>query len=223
MNESIGESLPLAIGIAISPVPIIAAILMLMTPQARRTSLGFLCGWIAGVVVAVSAFTVLAGALPTSDGEQSRPVVGVIQLLLGAALLVLAVRSWKSRPGEDGAPEQPAWMKAIDGIRTGKALGLGFLLAAANPKNLLLAMAAGVALGHAELGFASTAVAVGVFVVVASCSVAIPVVAYLVAPARSTRMLDAARAWLVESNATIMAVLLLVLGVQLIGKAVGSF
>lgn len=35
MGEVIGELLPLARGVAISPVPIIAVILMLLTPQRR--------------------------------------------------------------------------------------------------------------------------------------------------------------------------------------------
>jgi hypothetical protein len=35
--------------------------------------------------------------------------------------------------------------------------------------------------------------------------------------------LDRLRAWLVNNNATIMAVLLLVIGVAVIGKGIGSF
>ena len=38
MNLVIGEILPLAVGIAISPIPIIAAILMLLSPRAKGTS-----------------------------------------------------------------------------------------------------------------------------------------------------------------------------------------
>ena len=45
MSFVIGEILPLALGIAISPIPIIAAILMLLSPRARTTSVGFLLGW----------------------------------------------------------------------------------------------------------------------------------------------------------------------------------
>lgn len=50
MGTVIGDVLPLAIGVAISPIPIIAVILMLLSEQAGRTSVGFLAGWIAGVV-----------------------------------------------------------------------------------------------------------------------------------------------------------------------------
>ena len=44
--------MPLALGVAISPIPIIATILMLLAPQARGTSVGFLLGWVLGIVVA---------------------------------------------------------------------------------------------------------------------------------------------------------------------------
>ena len=54
---TIGEILPLAVGIAISPIPIIAAILMLLSPKAKGTSLGFLFGWLVGIIAAIVIFT----------------------------------------------------------------------------------------------------------------------------------------------------------------------
>jgi hypothetical protein len=42
----IGDLLPLAVGVAVSPVPIIAVILMLLAPRAGGASLGFLAGWV---------------------------------------------------------------------------------------------------------------------------------------------------------------------------------
>jgi hypothetical protein len=65
MGAVIGDVLPLAIGIAISPIPIIAAILMLFSARATSTSTGFLLGWILGIVVATAVFTALAGTLKT--------------------------------------------------------------------------------------------------------------------------------------------------------------
>ncbi|MFF0387664.1 GAP family protein [Kitasatospora sp. NPDC004615] len=46
-DTQIGELLPLAVGVAISPIPIIAVVLMLLSRQATRTSPGFLAGWAA--------------------------------------------------------------------------------------------------------------------------------------------------------------------------------
>ena len=222
MGSVIGAILPLAIGIAISPIPIIAAILMLLSPKAKGTSVGFLLGWIVGILVAVTAFTLLSSVLPGSSDE-SKPTQGVVQIVLGAALLFLALRQWRSRPKPGEEPALPKWMSAIDTMNAGKGFGLGFLLAAVNPKNLLLGAGAGVTIGSAGLPAGSIAVVIGVFTVIAAASVAIPVIAYLVASKRMSGPLESLRGWLVHNNATVMAVLLLVIGFVLIGKGIAAF
>jgi hypothetical protein len=60
-------------------------------------------------------------------------------------------------------------------------------------------------------------------VLLAACTVIIPVIGYLIASAQLAGPLEKLREWLVENNATIMAVLLLVIGVAVIGKGIGSF
>lgn len=222
MGSAIGDTLPLALGIAISPIPIIAAILMLLSPKARGTSVGFLIGWVLGIVVAVVVFTLLSGLIPASD-PNSKPVAGTIKIVLGALLLLLALRQWRSRPKEGETAALPKWMDAIDSMTAGRGFVLAFILAAVNPKNLLLAAGAGVAIGSTGLSAGSAAVVILVFVLVACCSVAIPVIGYLVAADAMRGPLDRLRGWLVQNNATVMAVLLLVIGVVLIGKGIASF
>ncbi|WP_085369835.1 GAP family protein [Leifsonia sp. NCR5] len=223
MPQVIGAILPLAIGVAISPIPIIAAILMLLSPRARSTGVGFLLGWLVGVIVAVTVFTLLAAVLPENDPDASKPIAGTIQLILGILLLLLAVRQWRSRPKHGEEPALPKWMSAIDSMTTARGLLLGFVLAAVNPKNLLLAASAGIVIGSAGLSVGSEILAIAVFTVIAVISVAAPVIAYLVAADRMRGPLDALRGWLVHNNATVMAVLLLVIGVSVIGKGIGSF
>lgn len=223
MGAVIGEILPLALGVAISPIPIIAAILMLLSPKARVTSVGFLLGWVTGIVVAVTVFTVLSSVLPGGETDASNPVKGVIQLVLGALLLLLALRQWRARPKAGEEPALPKWMLAIDQVTFAKALGLGFLLSAVNPKNLLLAAAAGTDIGSAGIDTGSIVVAIAVFTLVAASTILIPVVGYLVAAEKLKAPLAALRGWLAKENAVIMAVLLLVIGVNLIGKGIGAF
>ncbi|KRB37586.1 GAP family protein [Microbacterium sp. Root180] len=223
MGSVIGDILTPALGVAISPIPIIAAILMLLSPRARVTGTGFLLGWVLGIVVAVTAFTLLSSILPTDDADASQPITGVIQLVLGALLLLLAARQWRGRPRAGAEPAMPKWMQAIDSITFPKALGLGFLLSAVNPKNLLLSASAGVTIGASGLAGGAVVVAIAVFTVIAASTVLVPVVGYLFAADRLRGPLDGLRGWLEKENAVIMAVLLLVIGVALIGKGVGSF
>jgi hypothetical protein len=71
MGAVIGEILPFALGIAISPVPIIAVILMLFSKRAGSTSVGFLIGWLLGIIVATGIFTAIAGTLQSGGAPSS--------------------------------------------------------------------------------------------------------------------------------------------------------
>lgn len=223
MGAAIGEILPLALGVAISPIPIIAAILMLLSPRARVTSVGFLLGWVLGIVVAVTVFTLLSSILPEQDSDASNPAKGTIQLILGALLLLLAVGQWRKRPRRGVEPAMPKWMQAIDKMTFPVAFGLGFLLSAVNPKNLLMGAGAGVDIGSASVTVGEIVLVIAVFTVIAASTVLVPVVGYLVAASKLREPLDALRGWLEKENAVIMAVLLLVIGVSLIGKGIASF
>jgi threonine/homoserine/homoserine lactone efflux protein len=221
MNEVIGDLLPLAVGVAISPVPIIAAILMLLAAKAGGTSGGFLLGWVAGIAVATGVCTALAGAGVGGSAEPSA-AVSWIEIVLGALLLLLAVRQWRGRPKPGADATLPGWMSAMDSFTLPKAAGLGFVLSAVNPKNLLMCVAAGAAIGSGGLSGGGEVVAVAVFTVLAGSTVAVPVLGYLVARDRFRGPLDELKQWLQAHNAAMMSVLLLVIGVVLIGKGIGG-
>src|SRR4051794_32495801 len=103
MGQVVGDLLPLAVGVAISPIPIIAVILMLLAPRAGGTSGGFLAGWILGIGGATTVFLLLAGTLDLGSGDsQPSAAASWIKLALGVLLLLLAVRQW----GRDRSPER---------------------------------------------------------------------------------------------------------------------
>jgi len=52
MGEAIGQVVSLGVGVAISPVPIIAVVLMLGTPRGRVNGPAFIAGWLAGLAFA---------------------------------------------------------------------------------------------------------------------------------------------------------------------------
>jgi len=223
MNGVIGDLLPLALGVAISPVPIIATILMLLAPQAKGTSIGFLVGWVAGIVVAVTVFEVIAATAGLDDGSSSSSsTTAWIKIVLGVLLLLFGVRQWRKRPKAGEVAALPKWMTAIDSFTLVKALGLGFVLSAVNPKNLLMCVAAGSAVGSAGLATGEVVVAIAVFTLIAASTVALPVVGFLVAHERLRQPLDELRTWLQANNVAVMSVLLLVIGVALLGQGIGG-
>lgn len=219
MGEVFGDLLPLAVTVAISPIPVIAVILMLLAPRAGSASAGFLAGWVAGILAASGLFVLLAGIAGfDSAGAGPSAPVSWVKLLLGLLLLALAVRQWRA----PARAELPGWMRAIDQVTPGKAMGLGFLLSAVNPKNLMMCVAAGVAIGTGHLPGAQQVVLWLVFTVVAALSVAVPVLAYAVAADRVRGPLDLLKGWLQQHNAAVMTVLLLVIGMVLLGKGIGG-
>jgi len=149
-------------------------------------------------------------------------VAAVIKILLGLLMILLAFKQWRGRPQPGEDPALPKWMSAIDSMTAAKAIGLGFLLSAVNPKNLLMAAGAGVIIGSAALPTGSTLIAILVFTIIAGSSVSVPVISYLIASKAMTTPLEALRTWLVHHNAGVMAVLLLVIGVTIIGKGIGN-
>ena len=120
-----GDILPFAIGVAISPVPIIAVILMLFSDKAKSNGLAFLIGWIGGLLIAGGIVLTLANAGKISGGGTPSTISFVIQLLLGLLLLFLAYRNWQTRPKEDEEPEMPKWMAGIDSFTPARRWVLG--------------------------------------------------------------------------------------------------
>lgn len=218
MGDAIGATLGYAIGIAISPIPVAAVILMLFSGRARSNSVSFLIGWIVGIALVTAAVALIPG-LEAGDATPSR-TTGWIKLGLGLLLLAVGAGRWRSRPGADDEPPVPGWMERIDGLAPGAAFGLGFLLSAVNPKNLLLAAAAGATFGSLALTSGETVTSVVLFTVVAGLTVIVPVIGYLIAGDRLDETLDRSKAWLIRNNAAVMAVLLVVFGVSLVGDAI---
>jgi hypothetical protein len=222
MGTAIGEILPLAIGVALSPIPIIAVILMLFSKNARSTSLGFLIGWFLGVAVVTTIVILVADPAQQATGGEASPLSAIVHILLGLLLLFLAYRNWKQRPAPGQQVEMPKWMSSIDSMTAGKALGLGALLSGVNPKNLALILGAGVAIAAAGLDSTQTIVALIVFITIACASVAAPVIVYLVMGDKATPTLNSWKAWLTHNNATVMMIILLLFGIKLLADGLGA-
>jgi threonine/homoserine/homoserine lactone efflux protein len=221
MGEVIGDLLPSAIGVALSPVPIIAVILMLGTARARTNGPAFAAGWVVGLTVVSVVVLLLAGDADDGDSGTST-AVDVIKLAIGVLFVLLALRQWQRRPRPDVTPAEPKWMAAVDGITAGRSLLLGAALSAANPKNLALTLAAGASIAQGGLDAGGDAVAIAIYIVLGSLTVAGPVVFFVLAGDRATEPLTTIKDFMAEHNAVIMMVVFLVLGAKLIGAGIAG-
>jgi hypothetical protein len=222
MGQAIGGSLALAVGIALSPIPIIAVVLMLTTPRARANGPAFVLGWLLGLGVVGAIVLAVAGPANASSSGAPATWVSWLKIILGAGLLLIAVRQFRGRPhGEDQAP-MPKWMGAIENFKPAAALGAGALLAGANPKNLLLAVAGAAAIAQTGISGAQQAIAYLIFAVIATIGVGTPVVIYFAMGERSQELLGKLKNWMGQHNAVIMSVLCLIIGAKLIGDAISA-
>ncbi|HEY6780670.1 MAG TPA: GAP family protein [Thermoleophilaceae bacterium] len=222
MRDAIGQVLSLGVGVALSPVPIIAVVLMLGTPRARANGPAFILGWLIGLsVVGAIVLAVSSGASASDDGAPAT-WVGVLKLVLGVLLLALAAKQWLNRPRGDEDAALPKWMQAIDEFRPQRALAMGVALSAINPKNLLLTVGAAAAIAQTGIAAGQQAVALAVFVVVGTIGPGLPVVIYFAMGERAAHVLDELKTWMARNNAAIMAVLCLVIGAKLIGDGISG-
>lgn len=222
MSQAIGEVLPLAVGVALSPVPIVGMVLVLATPRARANSLAFLAGWVAGLAVVGTVVLLVAGGAEATEEGGAADWVSVLELLLGALLLRLAVKRWRDRPAAGQEAPMPGWMRAIDSFRAPKAAGLAVLLSAVNPKNLLLVVAAATSIAQTGAGAGPQAAALAVFVLIGSLGIGAPVAIYFAMGEHSKRILGDLRGWMAHNDAAIIAVICLVIAAKLIGDGIAG-
>jgi threonine/homoserine/homoserine lactone efflux protein len=222
VGDAIGQVLSLGVGVALSPVPIIAVVLMLGTPRARANGPAFVLGWVIGLAVVGTIVLLAASGADASESGEPATWVSILELVLGCLLALLAVKQWRGRPHEGDEAALPKWMQAIDTFAPGTALGMGALLSGVNPKNLLLTLGAASAIAQTGIDTGEQAVALAVFIAIGTLGPGLPVAIYFVLGARAKVVLDELKLWMATHNAAIMAVLCLVIGTKLIGDAIAG-
>jgi Sap, sulfolipid-1-addressing protein len=219
VGAAIGSVLPLALGVAISPIPIIAVVLLLTTQRARVNGTVFIAGWLAGLAALGAIALSIAGPADASSSGAPATWVSWLKVALGAALILVAALQFRGRPSKGDRVELPKWLARVDDITPLPAAGLG-VLTGLNPKNVLLV--AGAAAEIAQTGISGTeqAIAYAVFALIGTIGVGTPVGIYFAMGARSEKTLSELKDWMAQNNAVIMAIICLIIGVKLIGDGI---
>ncbi len=220
MGSAVGEILPLGIGVAVSPFPIIAVILMLFTRRAKSNAPAFLAGWIVGLAVVGVVVLAISNRVDVAADDEPWAGESALRALAGVLLLLLAWWQWRRRPEEGGETQMPSWMQRMESVNPAMALGLGAVLAGLNPKDTTLTILAAATIARAGLSAGESAVTLAVFIAIATISVVAPVTLYFALGERAEETLNGWKAWLTKYNATMMMVLFLVFGVVLVAQGI---
>jgi hypothetical protein len=210
----LGQTLPYALGILLSPLPVIPVLFMLLGPRPRQSSIGYVLGWCCGVAFFTELFVLISVFI---SGIKTTPHwLSWVFVALGIALLVLAIRRWRVR--HEPTP-LPGWMTALETASPAKAFGLGFVLTIVSSPVFLIG--AGLTIGVASQSATKDALDVLTFTVIASGLVILPVVLYLIAGKSVASALLASKQWLEKNYATVSTVILFAFGVIILMKGLG--
>lgn len=218
MGQAFSAMLSPAVGVLISPFPIVGLILILLSDKARLNSVCYMVGWVVGNAAVFTIAMLFMGAGVGSQGEPGT-VAKIVFIVLGALLILAAIHEFTKRPKKGEEPKTPKWFAKMSKIGPGGALGFGLFLSALNPKNALLSLTAGASVGALGLSAGQETGSVILFALLASASIIVPTIAFLIAGHRLDKWLDSVRDWLIRYNAVIMSVLFLMIGLNIIGKA----
>lgn len=223
------QVLPLGLYAGFAPVASMACILLLRSVEPLRRAGAYVLGYVAAIiaVTAVAAFLVDVGSGAVSAAVsawlgQPRPEPRTVRYVLTAAvglvLLALAARRWRvwrNQPMHAYAP--PRWLRVVDRIGAGGALGLGAALFLGNVDNVLVFLLGVNWIGAASVGEGGRLVAYAVLVLESAASVLAPMAIYLWRPAEAATRLDALAVWLARASGALVVGVLVAIGLWLIG------
>lgn len=207
-----------AVGIALSPFPVIAITLVLGSENALIKGLTFAVGWLIGLGALVGlSFWLLVNL--DSLGNQPDQSTNWVRLVFGSMLLLLAVKKWfsRSRPSEREAV--PGWIKTVDTLSPSKTLALGVTLGGINPKNLAFSILFITDLLGAGFPIWSSIVYILLFLLMSSLVILGSVGYYLLAPTSAAKRLLQIKTFMIVQNDTIMMLMFFIFGLLLIGKS----
>jgi len=224
MIETLRVGLTEAIGIAISPIPIIAIILMLISARAKVNAPMFTFGWVIGVLLTTSLGYFLVGARSSgSDASGPTDLSLVLKLAFGLVFAALAVTQFRKRPRPGTEPKEPKLFSIIDTLSFVAALGLGLALAALNVKNLPLAISAGASMAAIDTGDSTGLAAIAIFAVISSLTLIVPTLIVLMLGARVKDQVTELKDWLLRHNSAIMVTLFSILAAKSISGGLALF
>jgi threonine/homoserine/homoserine lactone efflux protein len=218
----VAEILPLALVVTISPINIIPVILLLFTKKPLVNASLFVVGFITGVAGFLVVCIAIADAVDLSPNSGHSTWVAWLKLVLGVYLVVAGVQKFRGRPRDGTEGTMPKWMDGIAAFRPAKSLGAGLALGAANPKNVVVGLAAAATIASFTVSHGQLAAAIAIYVFVAVLGIAAPILVTVFLGDQSREVLDGWKAWLGQNNATVMSVLFLIFGVVLTAQAIGA-
>ncbi|GAA3955148.1 hypothetical protein GCM10022231_12130 [Gordonia caeni] len=244
MWGALGDTFAVAMALALSPIALTTALVLLLGERGRRRALLFAGGWYLCVFVVTAVAMWVTDTADEEDPAATADGIDILHLVFAVVFFVLALVTWIKRPsarasakGADGLPPgtqlletevlgedepgKPGLFERVDHLGSAACFALGFAQGILIIKNIPLAISAGMRFGAAELPQAEALVLVAIFAGLASLGTLIPLVAYVVGGERVDHSLRDARRWIEAHMTAITLVILVVVGGVFLGEGLG--
>jgi hypothetical protein len=220
VGTAIGEILPLAVALALGPLPIIALVLILVSDNAGAKGIGFVVGRIVGLALIVAAGLVIFSMINDPGlvhRGHPRPAVSVGRMVIGVVLIALACRMWLRR--NEPSKSSPL-TRRVDGLTAKGSVGLGLLVSVVDPTSLSLGFLSGIDVAAARVALPTAVAVAAAFVALATLTITVPLLVYFVGGQAARARLEGIKGWLLSNEKAVMMVLFLVIGAMLIGRGI---
>lgn len=234
MADLIVSLIPLALGVLLSPLAIMALVAVLLSRRARINGVTYLIGWAFAIAIVLALAYLILGLFEVHDMRAPPVWVPIVRialglLLLGGAVYVyrrghrqIAAMSTATTPADvvRAAPQLPGWLRAVEHftpLRSG-LLGLGIFIL--NPVDASCAILAALEVRQAAVDPATGITTLIVFGVVGVLPIAVPVILTLARGTAAEPALTAMRNWIASHTGVLNAALLLVIAVLQLQKGV---
>ncbi|MBD0694816.1 GAP family protein [Streptomyces sp. CBMA123] len=220
MGEAIGSVLASAVAVALSPLPLIAVLLILASPRGRANGSAFAAGWVLGLAAVAALVVTAGGALAPDSGSPTWS--SWLKLALGIALLGLAAEQWRDRPRPGHVTAPPTWLLGIDRLTPARSAALAVVLVVSRPTTLIPAVGGAASVAAAPSGTGARTVAAALLVLIGSLGTLVPLAVQFRGADRSVHALGEWRAWMAAHHAAITTAVPIVLGADYLGSALSG-
>lgn len=235
MGSLIVSLIPVAIGVIVSPIAIIAAIAVMFSQRAKPNSLAFLAGWVFGAASALAVTFWILTLLEVHERHNPPTWASVLHIIIGLILLVSAylmytrirhrLQRMAAAQGHavvEEIPSMPGPLRRIESFGPGKCAVLGALVFWVNPVDMSCTIAAGIDLRLATVGTAALVISAIVFVLVGVSSVAVPVLMLVFLGDRAQQPLQRIRGYVMSNSKLLNVGLLVLIGLMQLAKGLNG-
>lgn len=232
MDGLLTSLVPLLLGVALSPLAVVAIIAVLLSHRPGANGSAFLAGWATGIAAVLVFGWLLAWIFAGRSLDEPPVWVPTLRVLVGVELIAAAL--WVLRRGRKhlramaqatgpalvvaAAPQLPGWLHSVETFRPVRSYGLGIGLCALNPVDASCIIVAAVDIAVADVTTSTAAVVSLGFIVIGSSAVATPVLLYAIGRDAADAPLRGMRTWLAGHSSWVNASILAVIGLVQLWK-----